>query len=102
MRETIERMEAQQRVLEGQISYATVKLSISSRADAIVVVGPGHRVASAIVDGISTAGSFLVGLAVVVASAGPTALLVAAIAYGLYRAGRRLVRRRRARALQLS
>jgi hypothetical protein len=99
VRETIERMEAQQRVLEGQIAFATVKVSLSSRADALVVVGPGHRVAGAVVDGVSTAGSFLVGLAVVVASAGPTALLVAAIAYGLYRAGRRVVRRRRAQPL---
>jgi hypothetical protein len=94
VRENVERMEAQQRVLEGQIANATVKVQLHTRHTA-ARPGPGRRIARAAGEGISTAGAFLVGLAVFLASAGPTLLLVAALGYGLYRAVRFLVQRRR-------
>jgi len=92
VRETIERMEAQQRVLEGQIATATVKIHLSSR-HASPRVGPGRRVLRAAGDGIDNAGSFLVGAAVVAASAGPTVLIVGLLGYALFRVVRALRRR---------
>jgi len=92
VRETIERMEAQQRVLEGQIALATVKIHLSTR-HAESRVGPGRRVLRAAGEGIETAGSFLVGFVVLAASAGPTALIVALMAYAVYRGVRALRRR---------
>ncbi len=92
VRETIERMEAQQRVLEGQIATATVKIHLSAH-HASPRVGPGRRVLRAAGDGIDNAGSFLVGAAVLAASAGPTALIVGLLGYALFRGVRALRRR---------
>jgi hypothetical protein len=97
VRETIERMEAQSRVLEGQISLATVKLQLSVRY-AAGAVGPGRRILHAAGDGVSTAGSFLLGLVVVAASAGPTVIIVLALIYAIFRAVRFARRRAAARA----
>jgi hypothetical protein len=97
VRETIERMEAQERVLEGQIASATVKIQLSTR-HAAGRVGPGKRIFHAAGDGIQTAGSFVVGVAVLAASAGPTMLIIALMGYAVFRAVRFLARRSRARA----
>jgi hypothetical protein len=97
VRETIERMEAQQRVLEGQIASATVKIDLSTR-HAAARQGPGRRVLRAFGDGFDAAGAFLVGLAVVTASAGPTLLIIALMGYAVFRAVRFFVRRSRRRA----
>ncbi len=96
VRETIERMEAQERVLEGQIASATVKIHLSSR-HAAARVGPGKRIFHAAGDGIETAGSFLVGVVVLAASAGPTAILVALMGYAAFRAVRAVRAARAAR-----
>ncbi|KYF47610.1 hypothetical protein BE08_05580, partial [Sorangium cellulosum] len=74
VRQTIEQIEAQERLLEGQIAYATVKLSITTRYET-PAVGAGGRIARAARDGVENAGEFLVNAAVVVATAGPTLLL---------------------------
>lgn len=95
VRETIERMEAQERVLEGQIASATVKIQLSTRHVA-GSVGPLRRIARAAGEGIENAGSFLVGAVVLTASAGPTLLILAAIGYAIFRAARALSRRSQA------
>ncbi|APR87468.1 putative lipoprotein [Minicystis rosea] len=94
-RETIERMEAQERVLEGQIKSATVKLQLSTRHTG-GPAGPGKRIMQAAGDGIQNAGAFLVGLAVLAASTGPTLLLLALIGYAIFRTVRFFVLRARA------
>jgi hypothetical protein len=95
VRETIERMEAQERVLEGQIATATVRIQVYVRS-AAGGTGPGRRIARAFGEGLENAGSFLVGLAVLVMSAGPTLLILAVLGYGVFRVVRFF--RRRARA----
>jgi hypothetical protein len=97
VRETIERIDAQQRLLEGQIAFATVKVQLSPR-HVESSLGPGTRIARAASDGVETAGAFLVGLAVVTAAAGPTLLIIAAIGVSLFWTVRAIVRRRRRRA----
>jgi hypothetical protein len=95
VRETIERIEAQERLLEGQIAYATVKLSITTRYEP-PPTSAGSRIARAAKEGIENAGGFLIGLVVFLAAAGPTLLILAAIGAALYYAFRGVVRRRRA------
>jgi hypothetical protein len=97
VRETIERMEAQERVLEGQIASATVKIHLSTR-HAAARLGPGKRIFHAFGDGFDAAGAFLVGLAVAAASAGPTLLILVLMGYAVFRAVWFFVRRRAARA----
>jgi hypothetical protein len=83
VRETIERMEAQERVLEGQIASATVKIHLSTRHVA-ARLGAGTRIAHAFGDGIDAAGTFLVGTAVFFVSAGPTLLILALMGYAVF------------------
>lgn len=83
-RETIERMEAQQRTLEGQIANATVKIRLATRHD-VAAVSPGKRIARAAGDGVHNAGAFVVGAAVLAASAGPTLLLLIGFVYAVVR-----------------
>jgi hypothetical protein len=83
-RETIERMEAQERTLEGQIANATVKIRLATRHD-VAAQSPGKRIARAAGEGVHNAGAFLVGIAVLAASAGPTLLLLVGFVYGLVR-----------------
>lgn len=95
VRQTIEQIEAQERLLEGQIAYATVKLSITTRYET-PAVGAGGRIARAARDGVENAGEFLVNAAVVVATAGPTLLLLAALGAAVYYALLAVLRRRAA------
>jgi hypothetical protein len=96
VRETIERMEAQQRVLEGQIAFATIRVQLSTRWTPRAV-GAGSRIVHAAGEGVEVAGSFLVGLAVLAAQAGPTLGILGAMGYGIYRLIRAIRRRRAAR-----
>lgn len=96
VREAIERMEAQERVLEGQIASATVKIQLSTRR-AAHRLGPGQRIVRAAGEGIEGAGSFLVGLAVMVVTGGPTALILAVMGYAVYRIVRFWARRKQPR-----
>ncbi|WP_437622299.1 DUF4349 domain-containing protein [Sorangium sp. So ce1151] len=95
VRETIEQIEAQERLLEGQIAYATVKISVVTRHEE-QAVGAGGKIVAAARDGIENAGAFVVNVAVLLATAGPTLLLLAAIGAILYHALRGVVRRRAA------
>ncbi|AUX48676.1 uncharacterized protein SOCE26_102170 [Sorangium cellulosum] len=97
VRETVERIEAQERLLEGQIAYATVKLSVTTRHDPEPVTA-GDKIVRAASEGIENAWAFLVNLVVVLAAAGPTMLLLAAMGGVLYYVLRGVARRRRVAA----
>jgi hypothetical protein len=96
VRETIERVEAEERTLEGQIAFATVKV----RLDTIYVAtseGAAHRLAEAATEGLTTAKSFVLGTLALALSAGPTLLIMGAMGYALF-LGVRAWRRRGPRA----
>ncbi|WP_437599480.1 DUF4349 domain-containing protein [Sorangium sp. So ce590] len=97
VRETIEQIEAQERLLEGQIAYATVKISITTRREE-PTVGAGGRIARAAREGVENAGTVVVSAVVLLAAAGPTLLLLAALGGALFYALRALVRRQQRRA----
>ena len=102
VRETIERIEAQQRVLEGQIAMATVRVELVGR-NVAAPAGAGLRIGDAVGEGLRAAGSFVVGLVIAILWAGPTLLIVAAMGFVAYRVGRFFVRRSRAhRAARIS
>lgn len=99
VRETIERIEAQQRVLEGQIAMATVKVELVSAPLAAAPVGTGGRILASMGEGLQAAGTFLVGLAIAFFWAAPTMLIVAALGYVAFRVARFFVRRARVRRM---
>lgn len=94
VRETIEQIEAQERLLEGQIAYATVKMSVTARGEE-QTLGTGGKIARAASEGLENAGVVAVKTAVLAASIGPTLLLLAAFFGVLYYALRAIVRRQR-------
>ncbi|WP_437975639.1 DUF4349 domain-containing protein [Sorangium sp. So ce295] len=94
VRETIEQIEAQERLLEGQIAYATVKMSITARGEE-QTLGAGGKIARAASEGIENAGVVAVKTAVLAASIGPTLLLLAALFGALTYALRAILRRQR-------
>ncbi len=96
VRESIERLEAEERVLLGQIAMATVKVQFETSFVAFEP-GAGSRLARAAKDGGETAWAFVVGLGVFLLAAGPTLLILAALAYVSFVAVRGLVRMQRAR-----
>lgn len=93
VRETIERHEAEQRVLDARVAYAEVAVSLEPRSIAFWQE-PGASLASAAELGTSTAAAAVVGVAMAVLALGPTALvgLVAMLALVLLA---RLATRRR-------
>jgi hypothetical protein len=97
VRETIERMEAEERTLEGQISLATITVALETRYVA-VSEGAGSQIAAAALTGIDAAKGFLLGTATVTLSAGPTLLIIAAMGYGVFLVLRTWRRRRHAAA----
>jgi len=96
VRETIERFEAEERVLLGQIAMATVKVQLETSFVASEP-GAGSRLSRAATDGGETAWAFLVGTGVFLLAAGPTLLILAGMAYGVFVAARQWLRWRRAR-----
>jgi hypothetical protein len=96
VRETIERFEAEERVLLGQIAMATVKVQLETSFVASEP-GAGSRLSRAATDGGETAWAFLVGTGVFLLAAGPTLLILAGMAYGVFVAARQGLRWRRAR-----
>ncbi|XXX76664.1 DUF4349 domain-containing protein [Sorangium sp. So ce134] len=97
VRETIEQIEAQERLLEGQIAYATVKISVTTRREE-QTMGAGARIARAAREGVENAGSFVVNAVVLLAAAGPTLLLLSALGVALFYAILALVRRQQRRS----
>jgi DNA repair exonuclease SbcCD ATPase subunit len=79
VRESIERIEARQKTLENEIAYASVHVDIRARYVAFWK-HPRAAIADAAQSGVRAAWSFLVGVVVVAAKAGPTAVLIAAMA----------------------
>jgi hypothetical protein len=98
VRESIERLEAEERVLLGQIAMATVKVQLETSYVASEP-GAGSRLARAAKEGGDTARGFLVGTGVFFLAAGPTLLILGAMAYAGFLAVRGLLRRQRARVL---
>jgi Domain of unknown function (DUF4349) len=92
VRETIERFEAEERVLLGQIAMATVKVDLGTSFVASAP-GAGSRLAEAAHDGIETAWGFLLGTGVFLLAAGPTLLILVLFALGAFFGGRNLRRR---------
>jgi hypothetical protein len=92
VRETIERFEAEERVLLGQIAMATVKVQLETSFVA-TEPGAGSRLAAAAHEGTETAWGFLVGTGVFLLAAGPTLLILALFAGGLFFGGRSVRRR---------
>ncbi|WP_437724200.1 DUF4349 domain-containing protein [Sorangium sp. So ce861] len=97
VREAIEQIEAQERLLEGQIAYATVKISVTTRREE-QTLGAGARIAGAAREGVENAGAFVVNTVVLLAAAGPTLLLLSALGMGLFYAILALVRRQQRRS----
>jgi hypothetical protein len=95
-RESIERMEAEERTLEGQIAFATVNITLDT---VYVAKDPsvGARLVEAAKDGVSGARGFVIGSAVVLLSAGPTMVLVGVGLYAAYRASVWMKRRKDAK-----
>jgi hypothetical protein len=95
VRETIERFEAQERVLEGQIAMATVKVEVVT-AFMPEPTGAIPRLAEAGREGIETAWGFLVGTGVLLLAAGPTLMVLGLFGAVMFFSVRRLRRVRRA------
>jgi hypothetical protein len=96
VRETIERIEAEEHVLLGQIGMATVKVQLET---SYVYSEPsaGSRLAKAAKEGAETAWAFVVGTGVFLLVGGPTLIILAAMAYAAFLSERALRRGRRAR-----
>ena len=92
VRETIERLDAQQQTLEGRIAMARVEVSLLPPSIAYWEQ-PVDTIVAAAVAGMQTADALAVGLASVVVAFGPTLLFLAPIG-GFFL----LMRRRRLRA----
>jgi hypothetical protein len=89
VRETIERFEAEERVLEGQIAMATVKVQLET---SYVAAEPGavRRISVAATEGLENLSGFIVGTGVLLLSSGPTLLVVAGFVYIVFLAVTRL------------
>ena len=97
-RESIERMKAQPRVLEAEISLATVRIQLSTQPPpAPPALGSLPRIAHAGREGIDAAGAFVVGSAVIAAAAGPALSILLLVALWSWRIARALQARSRAR-----
>ncbi|WP_437998289.1 DUF4349 domain-containing protein [Sorangium sp. So ce185] len=97
VREAIEQIEAQERLLEGQIAYASVKISVTTRREE-QTLGAGARIARAAREGVENADAFVVNTVVLLAAAGPTLLLLSALGVALFYAILALVRRQQRRS----
>jgi hypothetical protein len=100
VREQVERLEAQDVTLDRQIAFATVKLKLS-RERAIEPAGAGDRIGGAFSRGVTLAGQALVGTAIAVGVAGPTLLLLAALAYLMFRLVRAIHERTKTKSFAL-
>lgn len=94
VRESVERMVAQERVLTRDVGYANVHLDIAPRRIAFSDE-PGRSIAAAATEGLEVAWTVLVGIVVMVVAAAPTALLLLALLVALIRSVRLLLRLRR-------
>lgn len=82
VREKIERLEAQDSTLDGQIAFATVRVNVSPVSSQEPA---STRIVAAGESGVKVLGQTLVGITIAIATIGPTVLTLALIGYGLYR-----------------
>jgi hypothetical protein len=97
VRETIERMEAQARVMTNDVDYARVRISLAEH-EITLASDPFRAIGEAAEAGVGAAVNLVVGTLVVAAAAGPTVSILVAFAAMLFLAVR-AVWRRRARTL---
>jgi hypothetical protein len=97
VRESIERLEAEQRTLEHRIDLASVRVTLAKRAIPWSET-PGESIASAARAGLQVARTFYTGAAMAVAAVAPTALPFVALVAGIVALARR---RRRALAASI-
>jgi hypothetical protein len=95
VREEVEKLDAEKRTLDARIAMASVHVSITHDAPSAFET-PGKSIAHAFTAGLHGARALAVGIAVVVAAAGPTVLPILAFALALVW----LVRRIRAARVQ--
>jgi hypothetical protein len=95
VRETIERLEAEERTLEGQVAFATVKVQLQT-VHVQVSEGAGRRLVEAAKDGVDNARGFLLGTLAFTLAAGPTLVIIGVGLYLLFVVLRGLRRRRKA------
>ncbi len=93
-RDTIERLEAQETTLEGQIALATVRVHLVRSSELEASKSAGDRVLDAASRGIGLAGDAAIGALIALATVGPTLALFALVGLlsflGLRKVGRRL------------
>jgi hypothetical protein len=94
IRETIERLEAQETTLDKQIAFATLDIRISSDRNELAL-SPGERISSAFGKGFTVAGEMLVVFGVILVGAAPSLVMLGGLAYLAFRVIR-LFRRRKA------
>jgi hypothetical protein len=89
VRDLVERLEAQEKLLEGQIAFATVKIHVVQKGmpDPETAMG---KISAAGSKGVTALGQVAVGLAVAGATAGPTVLFLLAAFATLFYAIRKL------------
>jgi len=97
VRETIERLEAEERTMAGEIAFATIHVTVQTIPAAVVVPEetPGHSIARAWTSGVHAAGSLVLALTIGVAATAPTLVPLALIAI----AAIVIARRRRVRSV---
>lgn len=91
-RDTVERLEAQNEVLERQIALATVKLHVQKKRELVAARSTGDKIIAAGSKGVDIAGDVVVGIAVATATLGPTLLLLAAVCWFCWFVGKRVSR----------
>jgi hypothetical protein len=97
VRENIEKLDAEQRVMAAEVDYAAVTVTLTTHASA-TGGGAGKRIANAAREGVSAAWQFIVLVSMVVVAAAPTTLLLGAMAFVAWRLTKLLMKRRRAAA----
>lgn len=101
VREGVERMEAETRLMEGRISMATLHVSLRPK-HATLWSQPGDAIVSALGTGVRGARNLVVGGAIVGATILPSALVLAFLGGLLFLFARGLLRRRARRAVASS
>jgi hypothetical protein len=94
VRETIERMEAQQQTLDKRIDLATVGVMLEHRVGPLWS-RPIASIVSAAKGGLDACGQILVALAMAIVASAPTIIALVLIGFVLWRLGRGLLRWRR-------
>jgi hypothetical protein len=92
VRENIEKIEAEERTMDGRVAYATVSLHVATRAVPVWRT-PGKSIARAAVAGVHAAAALAVGTGMVLAATGPTLVPVGLVVLGIVVVFRRRSRR---------